>query len=498
MSNRIAFAELADRVAANHIPVVTHSGGVTEGCVFVVLPPALPRGREEEAPGGERYLAEALAGRPGAVLCHPRHLSLLETLRAGCDVVLEEDVRACLGMLARASYGTDTRCPKVIGITGTNGKTTETYLLEALFTALGVRCGVIGTVSYRWPGHEEDAPLTTPGCLVLHDMLARMYAAGAEYAFMEVSSHALDQDRVAGIDFSAGLLTNLTQDHLDYHATMEEYFASKERLFLPAALGGVPLDGKIVAANADDPYGRRILEGHPDSIGFGLSGAAVPGSRALAGRVLSMTPRGLKLSQRFEGEEWEIDSPLVGGFNAMNLLGAQALGLGMGLSPRDFRALESFTGVSGRLERVSGNTGQHVFVDYAHTPDALIKAISALRDAGFRRIVTVFGCGGNRDRSKRPLMGRAVAGLTDIAVLTSDNPRNEDPEAIMADVLPGLADCPRVVTRPDRRAALGEALALTGPDDALLVAGKGHETYQLIKGVKYPFSDQKILRELMQ
>jgi UDP-N-acetylmuramoyl-L-alanyl-D-glutamate--2,6-diaminopimelate ligase len=200
----------------------------------------------------------------------------------------------------------------------------------------------------------------------------------------------------------------------------------------------------------------------------------------------------------FEGRSWELSSPLVGGFNVMNLLGAQALGLGLGLRPEDFASLAAFTGVSGRLERVPDSAGRNVFVDYAHTPDALVKAISALRDAGFARIVTVFGCGGNRDRGKRPLMGRAVAGLSDVAVLTSDNPREEDPEAIIADVLPGLADCPEVLVRPDRRAALAEALGLLGPDDALLVAGKGHEPYQLIKGVKHPFSDQAVLKELMQ
>jgi UDP-N-acetylmuramoyl-L-alanyl-D-glutamate--2,6-diaminopimelate ligase len=385
-----------------------------------------------------------------------------------------------------------------VGITGTNGKTTVSYLLEALFTALGRKTGVIGTVSYRWPGHEEEAPLTTPGCLALHALLASMRRAGVEDAIMEVSSHALDQERVAGIGFSCALMTNLTQDHLDYHRDMEEYFASKARLFLPLAEGGIPLDDKIVAANADDAYCRRILAGIPGSIGFGLAGTPVPGTRHLAGRVLSLAPRGARLGMEFEGRSWELASPLVGAFNVMNLLAAQAVGLGLGLRPEEFSVLSEFTGVPGRLERVPDPSGRNVFVDYAHTPDALVKAISALRDAGFARIVTVFGCGGNRDRSKRPRMGQAVAGLSDVAVLTSDNPRDEDPEAIIADVLPGLAGCPEVIVRPDRRAALADALALLGPDDALLVAGKGHEPYQLIKGVKYPFSDQATLRELMQ
>lgn len=498
MISRISLAELRSAVARRRIPVVAHSGQASPGCVFAVMPPSVPRGQEQSAPGGEEYLAEALLKKPAAVLCHPRHLPLLESLGVDCAVAAVEGVRAALGELARAFYGTDQRCPKVIGITGTNGKTTETYLMEALYRALGHKVGVIGTVSYRWPGHEEDAPLTTPGCLALHSMLAHMADAGAEYAFMEVSSHALDQERVAGIDFSGALLTNLTQDHLDYHANLEDYFAAKERLFLPVGKGGVPLDNKIVAANADDDHGRRLLAAEPGRIGFGLEREPVPGSRHLAGKILSLTPQGTRLALSFEGREWELSSALVGTFNVMNLLGAQALGLGLGLGPADFAALSDFSGVSGRLERVPNHKGLNVFVDYAHTPDALVKAISALRAAGFTRIVTVFGCGGNRDRGKRPLMGEAVARLTDIAVLTSDNPRNEDPEAILDDVMPGLASCKHVIRQADRRAALAEALAVIGPEDALLVAGKGHETYQLIRGVKHPFSDQNILRELMQ
>jgi len=490
MIRMLAFDALADRVQARRLPIATHSGKVSEGGVFVILPAPVSTGKEDSSPGAERYLEDVLKARPGAIVCHPRHLSLLEALGADCEVAVHEDARAALGVLAQKYYGTDQRCPTVIGITGTNGKTTVSYLLEALFTGLGKPCGVIGTVSYRWPGHEEEAPLTTPDCLTLHAMLAKMHKAGVQCAVMEVSSHAIDQNRIAGINFSAALMTNLTQDHLDYHKDMESYFAAKARLFLPVAEGGLPLEGKIAALNADDEYCRRLLARLPDSIGFGLEQGGV------RGRVLSMSPHGLRLECSYAGQTWELNSPLVGGFNVMNLLGVQALGLGLGLSPEDFAALSSFTGVSGRLERIQGNN-KNVFVDYAHTPDALGKAISALREAGFKRIITVFGCGGDRDRTKRPLMGQAVAGRTDVAVLTSDNPRSEDPGAIMADVLPGLAGCPHVITQPDRRSALAEALAQAGPQDAVLVAGKGHETYQLIKGIKYPFSDQAILRELL-
>ena len=496
MITRISLDELNARVAQQRLPVAVHSGEVREGSVFVVMPPSVPRGQEGGRPGGEVHLPQVLAAKPGAVLCRPEYLPLLEELGAACAVAVTENVRAALGALARAYHG-GMGYPQVVAITGTNGKTTETYLLEALFRALGRKVGVVGTVSYRWPGHEEDAPLTTPGCLALHAMLAQMRAAGADVAFMEVSSHALDQERVAGIDFSAALLTNVTQDHLDYHKTMEEYFAAKLRLFLPENRGGVPLDAKVCAVNADDPYGLNVLALGDGMIGYGLTEPPAAVKRHLRGRVLSMSPAGVELSMTFEGRTWNLRSPLVGGFNVMNLLGAQALGLAMGLRPEDFCALTSFTGVSGRLERVGSKDGLNVFVDYAHTPDALIKAIDALRSAGFARVVTVFGCGGNRDRTKRPLMGEAVASLSDVAVRTSDNPRDEEPEAIIADVMPGLARCPEVVVEPDRRKALALAVAMLSPDDALLVAGKGHETYQLIRGVKYPFSDQAILREYL-
>ena len=497
MISLLSFDELRSAAARNHLPLAVHSGEVSEGCVFVIMPPSVARGHEGDRPGGEAYLRQALEARPWAVLCHPSHLPLLEELDAPCFVTAVPEVRASLGQLAQDYYGTSSSCPKVVGITGTNGKTTESYLLEALYRSLGLKVGVVGTVSYRWPGYEEAAPLTTPGCPDLHFMLARMRGAGTDIAFMEVSSHALDQERVAGINFSGALLTNVTQDHLDYHGTMEEYFSAKLRLFRGVSEGGTPFDDKAWAVNADDPYGRRVLSMKSCGVGYGLSEAPVPGSRHLRGIIHSLSPRGVDLEMRFEGQSWKLHSPLVGGFNVMNLLGAQALGLALGLEPEDLSGLSGFTGVPGRLERIQSKKGVNVFVDYAHTPDALTKAITALRDAGFSRVATVFGCGGNRDRTKRPLMGEAVAALSDIAILTSDNPRDEDPEAIIADVLPGLARCPKVIVESDRRKALSLAVTLLSPDDALLVAGKGHETYQLIKGVRHPFSDQAILREFL-
>lgn len=454
-----------------------HSGRVTPGDVFVALP------------GGEQYIADALARGAGVIVCTPE---TAESMPPASRVAVCPSPRAVLGLLARARYDTGNLEFPVIGITGTNGKTTITYLLESFFSALGKTTGVMGTINYRWPGHEEPAPLTTPDCLTLHHNLAQMRAAGVEVAAMEVSSHALDQERVAGIVFNGAIFTNLTQDHLDYHRGMDDYFESKARLFKPPYARG-----QVAAINADCPYGRILLARHRRALGFGL--AKAKGKRPyLHGEILSLTPQGLRLRMTFQDKAWELNSKLVGAFNASNLLAVQALALGLGYPPEDFAALESFSGVPGRLERIDNPQGLDIFVDYSHTPDALINAQKTLKDAGFKRLITVFGCGGNRDRGKRPLMGEAVARFADIAVLTSDNPRREEPLAILDDIRPGLAACPQVVEEVDRRKAIAKAIALMEPGDALLVAGKGHEDYQIIGDVKYPFSDQSVIREVLQ
>ena len=454
-----------------------HSGRVMPGDVFVALP------------GGEQYIADAVARGAGVGVCAP---NAAEGINAPVRVVACPAPRTVLGRLARARYRTAALDFPVIGITGTNGKTTITYLVEAFFSALGKRVGVMGTINYRWPGHEEPAPLTTPDCLTLHANLAHMREAGVEVAAMEVSSHALDQERVAGINFSGAIFTNLTQDHLDYHAGMDDYFASKVKLF-KAPYARL----QAAAINADCAYGRKLLARHRRALGFGLT--SPKGRRPYVhGEILSLTPQGLHLRMTYEGRRWELESRLVGAFNASNLLAVQALALALGYKPEQFKVLESFNGVPGRLERIDNPQGLAVFVDYSHTPDALVNAQRTLKDAGFKRLITVFGCGGNRDRGKRPLMGKAVADFADIAVLTSDNPRREDPLAILDDIRPGLASCPQVVEEVDRRKAIAKALALLKPGDALLVAGKGHEDYQIIGETKYPFSDQAVIREVLK
>ena len=498
-----AIAMLKEEMREKGARVCTHSGKVAPGDIFVSVPSA-----RKEAPVEERvrYCLDALEKGAARIVCPPSvaadaGLKAALSQKKGRAGVVEVDSPAkALGELCAARFGTDALPFPLVAVTGTNGKTTITYLLEYFWCENGLRTGVMGTISYRWPGHSEDAPLTTPDCLWLHEMLGRMRESGVDAAVMECSSHALDQDRVAGIPFSAALFTNLTQDHLDYHGTMEAYYQAKAKLFLEQ-----PRTDKIAAINADDPYGRKLLAAMAakgfSPVGYGLDPAnAVAGTRHLYGKVLSCSTRGLHLEMEYEGRTWRMDSPLVGAFNASNLLAVQAYLLQSGFAAESLACLEGFHGVPGRLERVRNDKGLDVFVDYAHTPDALTTTLSALRDVGFSRVITVFGCGGNRDRTKRPKMARAAAALSEVVVLTSDNPRKEDPLAIMADALPGFEGAPSGVEireEADRRKAIAIGVSLMRPGDALVVAGKGHESYQIIGETKYSFSDQDTLREIL-
>ncbi len=480
MAKIIQLEQLVEQVRTGLIGLHTDSRKVMPGDVFVAVPGTT-------VDGGD-FIPDALGKGAGYVLCRERSLPV-----AAGDAwyVLHEEPQVALGILAAAKFNTATLPFPLVGVTGTNGKTTVTYLLEHLFNMAGKRAGVVGTVTNRWPGTELESKLTTPDCLKLHSLFSRMAAAQVDAAFMEVSSHALDQNRAAGLEFSGAILTNLTQDHLDYHGDMETYFAAKARLFTT-----VPMQGKACVINVDDPYGRRLLPQVANGLGFTLHDQVVEGCRVLRGEILACTVDGLHLRMTLDGESWEITSPMVGHHNASNLLAVQAMGRSLGLSAADMRGLEDFNGVPGRLERVPNDKGIHAFVDYAHTPDALENVLSALRRVGFERIITVFGCGGDRDRRKRPLMAEAVCRHTDVAVLTSDNPRTEDPLAILQDVKPGLKDCAHVLIDADRRNGIAMAVAEARPGDCILVAGKGHEDYQIIGTEKHPFSDQAVLKEL--
>jgi UDP-N-acetylmuramoyl-L-alanyl-D-glutamate--2,6-diaminopimelate ligase len=407
------------------------------------------------------------------------------------EFLVHPSPRQALGVLAAARFATGSGGMKVVGITGTNGKTTTCYLIEHLLASAGKKVGVIGTVNVRWPGHCHDVGMTTPDCWRVHEFLARMREDGVEVVCMEVSSHALDQERVAGIDFDLAVFTNLTQDHLDYHHDMESYFLAKARLF-QGTDKGVPF-GII---NADDPYGRRLLEESAYCMGYGLE--KIDGNNWLVGELVSCTRKGLELNIIRDHDRWSLTSQLVGRHNGMNLLAAQAVGLCLGLPATAMQPLHSFSGVPGRLQRVMNPRGLDIFVDYAHTPDALEKVCQTLRDLDFHRLHVVFGCGGDRDPSKRPLMGAAVAARADVAIVTSDNPRHEDPEAIIDQIIPGMDELPaRVIRVVDRKQAIALAIEGMDPGDVLLIAGKGHETYQQIGDTKHPFDDVRVVRDLV-
>ncbi len=497
---------LLERMAAG-LPARTHSGQVKPGEVFVAMP-------STGGPAGLDFVDQAIANGATWIVAEEDAVdpAMLDAFEDGVRWVLIRDARRALGQLAAAHFNTHALSFPLVGVTGTNGKTTVCCLLEQLFQATDKVTGFLGTVAQRWADESRPAGLTTPGCWELHEIMAAMERAGVQAAFMEVSSHALHQQRVAGLRFACAVFTNLTQDHLDYHKTMDAYGEAKALLFECA-----PDADKPCVVNWDDPFGRKLLARVANPVGYGLTdpahaadGAGVLDSLArrggwgLAGRLVAAAIDGVTLEVELvgtghptlqPGAVWTLRSPLIGRHNAANLLAAQAAGLSLGLVPEDLLALERCQGVPGRLERVHNPGNRNVFVDYAHTPDALDNVLAAMRELTPGRLVTVFGCGGDRDRAKRPLMGQAACRWSDVAVLTSDNPRTEDPLSILDDVRPGLAACAEVHEEVDRRAAIHHALAMLGPQDALCIAGKGHEDYQIIGTEKRPFSDQATVRE---
>jgi len=465
---------------AGGLMVRSDSRAVRPGEVFVAIP-----GANTDATA---FVPDALSRGAGYVVAKP---GTVLPGGAGAKLIVHENPRRALGELAAAYFKTREKGLTIVGVTGTNGKTTISYMVEHLLASAGHKVGVIGTVSYRWPGFTLEASMTTPDCWQLHELVSNMAASGVDTVVMEVSSHALDQDRVWGLDYDVAVLTNITQDHLDYHKTMDGYFKAKAKLF-----DTMPKPGKVSVLNADDPYGRILLERTATAVGYGLRYPNTGGGPSLSGSIASMTSAGLVLKMQFGEERWELKSPLIGRHNASNLLAVQGVGLALGLKPRKLKALEKFTGVPGRLERVENARGLNIFVDYAHTPDALDNVLSSVRELDFDRLFCVFGCGGNRDKTKRPLMAEAVCRHSDVAVLTSDNPRLEDPRDIMNDVRPGLSGCTAIIEDVDRRQALAKAIAAMDANDVLIVAGKGHETYQDIGGVKHHFNDAEVIREL--
>ncbi|MFB3853324.1 MAG: UDP-N-acetylmuramoyl-L-alanyl-D-glutamate--2,6-diaminopimelate ligase [Vicinamibacterales bacterium] len=435
---------------------------------------------------GAKYAAAAAARGAVAVVS--------ETDPGGLPVpsIRVAQSRNALASLSAAFYGHPSREMTVVGITGTNGKTTTAWLLGSALEACGIRAGILGTVLYRIGGEEREAARTTPEAPDIQRMLREMVQAGCSACAMEVSSHALVLDRVAAVRFSAGVFTNLTRDHLDFHGDMEGYFRAKLRLFESLDAGGAAV------VNLDDPRGLSIL---PVVAGSTITYAIDHDADVKPGPI-EFSLDGLAFTARTPAGPIDVRTRLVGRPNAYNLLATVASGVALGL-PLDgvARGLAAVEGVPGRFQVVSGSGDDvSVVVDYAHTDDALRNLLETARPLARRRLITVFGCGGDRDRTKRPLMGAVASRLSDLVIVTSDNPRTEDPAAIIAEIRRGIPIEDRngkhrkVMEVVDRRTAIERAINLAEPGDVVLLAGKGHEKYQVIGDKVLPFDDAAVAR----
>ena len=400
--------------------------------------------------------------------------------------------RQALSLAARNFYRRPDERLGLTGITGTNGKTTTGFLVDSVLRAAGRTTALIGTIEYHLAGRVLPAVNTTPESLDLMRILAELETLGGANATMEVSSHALELGRVYGLHFHVAVFTNLTRDHLDFHGTMDAYFAAKQKLF--AGAGGPPPPFAVI--NRDDPYARRLqVDPKTRVIAYGLGQDA-----DLRARHISSGFNGLRFDAQFGKLRFAIESPLIGKINVYNILAACGAGLSYGLDPAIIaRGIAALPAVPGRFERVDEGQPFMVVVDYAHTDDALRNTIAVARTLDPKRVITLFGCGGDRDRAKRPLMGQAAAEASDFVVLTSDNPRSEDPLAIMNDALVGIrrVDVPHVV-EPDRAAAIARALKQAREGDIVILAGKGHEPYQVLKDRTIPFDDRSVAREVLR
>jgi UDP-N-acetylmuramoyl-L-alanyl-D-glutamate--2,6-diaminopimelate ligase len=468
-----------------------------ENCLFVAI-----SGLKTD---GHHYIPEAL-DRGARFILHEHEF----TPPDGITAIQVGDSRRILGTLGKNFYGHPSAGLCLIAVTGTNGKTTVTYILESIIKAAGFNPGVLGTVNYRYGGTVMPAPNTTPESFDMQRILRQMAAAGVSHVIAEVSSHAVELQRVDDCDFDFGIFTNLSQDHLDYHGDMESYFSAKKRFFaevLPRSQKGRPLR---MIVNGDDPWGRRLLGEVP----LPAWSFSIKTSGDIHAENFALTPQKTEATIYRPGGASPISSALIGRHNLYNILAATAGAFALGIPEKDVIAgIANLRNVPGRLERVNLPGEPDVFVDYAHTEDALEKVLQNLSSFQSKHIITVFGCGGDRDRGKRPLMGRAAATLSDLTLLTSDNPRSENPIDILKEIEEGIAKegirkylaeevqgkLPEkgYAVIPDRRTAIEKAIAIAEPGDIVLIAGKGHEDYQLVGAQRLFFDDRLVARETL-
>lgn len=472
--------------------VAFDSRAVRDGQLFFAIPGTIA--------DGSSFVEEAFRkGATAAVVSRALSDSRRNELGNIGKVIAVDDVRETLAHVAAMYYGRPSRRMLTIGVTGTNGKTSTTWIIAQALARLRGSSAYVGTLGFATFGKNEaleDAATTTPDAIALQKFLHEAVRSGTKTVAMETSSHALDQRRVDAIDWDACVFTNLTRDHLDYHETLKRYGDAKARLFL-TLLPASEKKKRHAIVNVDDPFGNDLADR------ISLPVVRCSAARGTKSDVQVLSHEGdlerTTMEVSIFGARTIITTQLIGDYNIENTISAAAT-----LAVLEFplgeiqTALAQVPPVPGRLERIGGR-GIQIFVDYAHTPDALVKAQQSLRKLATQRLITVFGCGGDRDRGKRPVMGKVVAELSDLAVVTSDNPRSESPDAIIEDVLPGMKQVSgsRYVVEPDRKEAIRKAIGQSEPGDVILLAGKGHETYQEIQGVKYPFDDRQVARELL-
>ncbi|MDR2916924.1 MAG: UDP-N-acetylmuramoyl-L-alanyl-D-glutamate--2,6-diaminopimelate ligase [Tannerella sp.] len=475
--NIAGIAEIPEGYDPEITGVQSDSRQVEKGSLFVAV--------KGSTVDGHDYIKKAVEKGAVAVICeHYADTDLKDVV-----VITVSDSADALGHLASAWYGEPSRQMTVVGVTGTNGKTTIATLLYNLFRKLGYKAGLLSTVCNYIDDEAVPTDHTTPDPLTIHGLMAKMVDAGCEYVFMEVSSHAVDQKRISGIDFNGGIFTNLTRDHLDYHKTVDNYLKAKKKFFddLPASA--------FALTNADDKSGMVMLQN--------------TSARKLTYSLRTMADfKGKIIESHFEGTEIDINghdvyTHFVGRFNAYNLLAIYGAAVALEEEPEDILiALSTLHSVSGRFETIHSSQGITAIVDYAHTPDALENVLNGIHEVleGSRRVITVVGAGGNRDKGKRPLMAKEAVRQSDQLILTSDNPRFEEPDEIIRDMFAGLnaSDKERTLCIADRKQAIKTAAALAKKGDVILIAGKGHEDYQEIKGVKHHFDDKEIIREIFK
>ncbi len=456
---------------------------------------------------GHAYIKEAI-DRGAKFVVHEKDYSP----PPGVTSIRVSNSRAILGVLGKNFYNDPSSQLCLIGVTGTNGKTTVTYLLEAILKAAGFSVGIVGTVNYRFNDKEMPAPHTTPESYESQRILRFMVDQGVTHVVMEVSSHALDLRRVDECSFDMGIFTNLSQDHLDYHETLENYFQAKKRFFTEIIPAGKKTYAYRMIINGDDPWGRRIV----DEVGTRLPYRTycIESKCDVTAERYAFSLEGTRAEIDASGSHIAIFSPLIGKFNLHNILASVTAASSLGVPESFIRiGVVELRNVPGRLEKVSVPGDPDVFVDYAHTEDALQRVLQNLSPFKKGRIITVFGCGGDRDRGKRPLMGKAATAWSDLAILTSDNPRTEDPLSIIAEIEKGMGgnsarkllpgefkkntNEKSYVVIPDRREAIETAVALAGNSDIVLIAGKGHEDYQIIGAKRIPFDDRLVAKEAL-